>query len=191
MAGVDFLGFIFASKSPRRIAPAKAREIRASLASRPHLATPKFVGVFVEHAIGEILEIARSVPLDVIQLHSRAYSDDDAAAVKAAGLQVWRLDSPTAMNAVADAILIDGIAPTGATGGTGILADWSRIDQLKRSNRRVVLAGGIAANNIASALATDADIIDVNSSLESSPGVKSSPLLEDFIQAFHFADALP
>ena len=49
--------------------------------------------------------------------------------------------------------------------------------RLKAAGRRVVLAGGISALNIGEAAATGADIVDVNSSLETAPGVKSADLL--------------
>ena len=178
-AGVAFLGFIFAKKSPRRVTPSVAKTIRETIKPSNHQTIkPLFVGVFVEQPIDEILEMARQIPLDVIQLHSPDYTEDDVKAAKSSGYEVWRLDGPGAGSSAADAILVDGAAP-GAFGGTGRLADWSRIDELKRAGRRVVLAGGIGPANIADALATAADVIDVNSSLETSPGRKSIALLHD------------
>ena len=47
--------------------------------------------------------------------------------------------------------------------------------------RRVVLAGGISAANVAAAAATGADILDANSALETSPGVKSTTLLRELV----------
>ena len=49
---------------------------------------------------------------------------------------------------------------------------------------RVVLAGSISAANIADAVATGADVIDVNSSIESAPGVKSPALLAELLAAW-------
>ena len=62
-------------------------------------------------------------------------------------------------------------------------ADWSLVEPLRRAGRRVVLAGGISASNIADAVATGADVIDVNSSIETSPGVKSLALLDELLRA--------
>ena len=56
--------------------------------------------------------------------------------------------------------------------------------ELKRLGRRVVLAGGISAANIAAAAATGADVIDVNSGIETAPGVKSVELLSELLAAF-------
>ena len=47
---------------------------------------------------------------------------------------------------------------------------------------RVVLAGGISAVNAAAAAETGADVLDVNSSVETAPGVKSEHLLDAFLR---------
>ena len=63
-AGADFLGFNFYAGSPRYITPAKARHIVRRL--------PKgiaAVGVFVNETEAKMLEIARAVGLDYLQLH--------------------------------------------------------------------------------------------------------------------------
>ena len=59
-----------------------------------------------------------------------------------------------------------------------------RVAPLKAAGRRVVLAGGISAANIADAAATGADVIDVNSAIESAPGVKSLTLLDELLAAW-------
>ena len=110
--GVDYLGFIFAEGSPRRITPEKAAGIAAVLSGKV-----KKVGVFTATSAHEILEIARCVPLDVVQLHSLDYGADEIQRLKTAGLEVWRLHEPCG----ADAVLLDGAAG-GRCGGTGRLA---------------------------------------------------------------------
>lgn len=178
--GVNYLGFIFAEGSPRRITPAKAREIRGAVehCSPAISLRPRFVGVFVELGAVEISQIAQSIPLDVIQLHGD-YSADDVLKLKGDGYEVWAIDGSAAA-ATSDAVLIDGQVG-GRRGGTGRLADWSRIAELKCARRRVVLAGGISSDNIAVAITTGADIIDVNSSLETAPGVKSIDKLDQLL----------
>ena len=80
-----------------------------------------------------------------------------------------------------DAVLLDG-----RRGNESRRADWSLVAPLKESGRRVVLAGGISAENISSAIATGADVIDVNSSIETSPGVKSLELLDELLRSINF-----
>lgn len=93
--GVDYLGLIFAEGSPRRVTPAKAQEIRGAVERSLTIGTarPRFVGVFVEQTAVEIAEIARDIPLDVIQLHGD-YGADKVATLKSKGYEVWRLSSP-------------------------------------------------------------------------------------------------
>ena len=79
-----------------------------------------------------------------------------------------------------DAVLLDG-----RRGNESRRADWSLVAPLKQAGRRVVLAGGISAENISAAIATGADVIDVNSSIETSPGVKSIALLDALLQNCH------
>lgn len=178
--GVDYLGFIFAEGSPRRVSPAQAVAITASLKGRA-----RRVGVFTKAPTEEILEIARRVPLDVVQLHSANYGADDVAQLKAGGLEVWRLNELCG----ADAVLLDGAAG-GRCGGTGQRADWQRAAELSASGVRVVLAGGISEKNAAAAATTGCAILDVNSSLETAPGVKLVTHLESFMSA-HFAFSAP
>lgn len=178
--GVDYLGFIFADGSPRRVTPDDAARIAASLAGRATC-----VGVFTDAPVADILAVAARVPLAVAQLHSEAYTAQDAAALKAAGLEVWRLHRTGPAPDWADALLLDGFSG-GRAGGTGTRADWTRAADLAAAGRRVVLAGGISAANAAAAAATGCAILDVNSSLETAPGVKSIPLLEQFFAAVNF-----
>lgn len=186
--GVDYLGLVFAERSPRRVTPEEAREIvvavRGALSSSSDagsLRPLRFVGVFTTVDIREILEVAGFVGLDVAQLHGRGYSAEDVAALKSRGFEVWLLhDRESDAGQYADAVLLDG-RDGARSGGTGKCADWSLVAPLKAAGRRVVLAGGISSGNIAGAMATGADVVDVNSSLETSPGRKSIALLDELL----------
>ena len=195
--GVDYLGLIFAEGSPRHVTVGQACEVVAAVRGGGTPVVPvglRFVGVFVDHDVEEIGRIASRVGLDVIQLHGD-YGAEAVAALKAKGYEVWRLfDGGRGATALpgggaqlvateADAVLLDGRKGT-QCGGTGVRADWSLVEPLKRAGGgRVVLAGGIAVANIADAAATGADILDVNSSIETSPGVKSLALLDELLHA--------
>ena len=189
--GVDYLGLIFACGSPRLVTEERARQIVSTASSVPRTTglRPKFVGVFVGQSTDEIIRTARSVPLDVVQLHG-GYGADDVAALKAKGLEVWRLAEGDAASDFAgeDATLLDG-RDGNRRGGTGKTSDWSLVPEIRRYGRRVVLAGGISSSNIAAAIATGADIIDVNSSIETAPGNKSLELLLDLLAAAKAAQA--
>lgn len=181
--GVDCLGLIFAEGSPRRVTEVRAREIVGAV--RQAGFAPRFVGVFVKHSVAEIAEIASNVGFEVVQLHGE-YSSDEVAFMKARGYEVWRLHGPATgrtgilpVDSCEDAVLLDG-----RRGTESHRADWSLVAPLKAAGRRVVLAGGISAANIADAVATGADVIDVNSAIESAPGVKSPALLAELLEAW-------
>ena len=176
---VDYLGFIFANGSPRGIEPVRATEIISAVRRRRTI--PRMVGVFTPRPVADILRISDEVGFDVVQLHGR-YVPEDVAAVKASGREVWLLDDggdPCAT--VADGILIDGVKGD-QLGGTGELSDWSRVAVVKAAGKKAILAGGLSVENIADAYATGADVLDVNSSLETSPGVKSLDLLAPLLR---------
>lgn len=166
--GADYLGFIFVPGSPRAVTPERAKELFGALEGKA-----RRVGVFVKDGVADIERIAGELGLDVVQLHG-AHSDADVSRLKGAGFEVWRLDDGAREGeGPEDAVLLDGRAG-GRTGGTGKRADWERAGAMKRAGRRVVLAGGLSAENLPAAAATGCDVLDVNSSLEVAPGVKSA-----------------
>ena len=186
-AGVDYLGFIFASRSPRAVTPARAASIIASVRG---VASPKMVGVFTLRPVEDVLRVADEVGFDVVQLHGK-FSPEDVAAVKASGREAWLLDDGGDPGATAaDGILIDGVKGD-QLGGTGERSDWSRVATVQAAGKKAILAGGLSAANIAAARATGADVLDVNSSLETTPGVKSAELLAELLVAARSAGPHP
>ena len=173
--GVDYLGFIFEPSSPRYVTVEKARSICSCLKQR-HKAfgssaplclcvenKPVLVGVFVRESPAQIIATMRRAGLDVVQLHRRA-SSEDVAALKHAGYEVWTL--------------------AGGAEGDGVLFDSSHGDgdtAFRNGNYKSIIAGRIGVENVADALALKPDIIDVNSTLETAPGVKSTILLSAFL----------
>ena len=185
--GVDYLGFIFSSKSPRGIEPARAAEIIAAVR---RAASPKMVGVFTLRPVADVLRVVDEVGCDVVQLHGR-FMPEDVAAVKATGREAWLLDDGGDPGATAaDGILIDGVKGN-LVGGTGERSDWSRVGVVQAAGKKAILAGGLSAANIAAARATGADVLDVNSSLETTPGVKSADLLAELLVAARSAGLHP
>ena len=163
--GVDYLGFIFEPSSPRYVTVEKASEIVSSLDASLRRRV-RLVGVFVRETPDEITETMRRVGLDVVQLHRRA-TGEDVAALKAAGYEVWTL--------------------AGGAEGDGVLFDSSHGDgdtAFRTGGFKSILAGRIGVENVANALALKPDIIDVNSSIETQPGVKSTILLAAFLAEF-------
>lgn len=186
-AGAAYLGVIFAG-GPRERSPVAAR---ATLAGR----RAKRVGVFASQSESEIADIASVVGLHVVQLHGEADPDRIRAVRAATGLEVWavvrtadgvlpeRIDD---VADVADALLIDALVP-GALGGTGRVVPWGRLGEsldAMAAGHRIVLAGGLTAENVAEAISyVSPMIVDVSSGVESAPGVKEPARIRAFIAA--------
>ena len=186
-AGVEYLGAIFAG-GPRERTPTQARDTLSGRRARK-------VGVFGSQSESEIAIVAETVGLHVVQLHR----DVDAARVErvraATGAEVWAVVR-TADGALpgeieelceaADAILIDALVP-GQLGGSGVQVPWDRLGESLDAldyHPRIVLAGGLTAENVAEAIDLVApNVVDVSSGVESSPGVKDHARLRAFIAA--------
>lgn len=69
-----------------------------------------------------------------------------------------------------------------AKGGTGESFDWQLLSGIE-AKHKLVLAGGIDADNAADAIATGCGVIDVNSGVETAPGTKSADKLKSLFAA--------
>ncbi len=170
--GADFIGVIFAEQSPRRVDPATATQIGASLTSAG------LVGVFVEQDVSQVEEIARCVGLAAVQLYrppSRRPMDVDYIQA----IRVRDRDSLEAMNSLTpDYFLVDHYDDN-MMGGTGQSFDWS---WLPSQLDKVFLSGGISQANARRACELKPYALDVCSSVEREPGIKDPAKLERFFE---------
>jgi phosphoribosylanthranilate isomerase len=173
--GADALGFIFAT-STRQLAPVRARDIVRRLP--PEVLT---VGVFRDEAPERVVRIAQEVGLKAAQLHGRETPEQTQwvrarmpVVIKAFPAGDPRLDGVDAYGA--DAVLIDSPVP-----GSGQVFDWSLAEGAPM-NRRVILAGGLAPENVEEAIrAVRPWGVDVASGVEARPGSKDAKKLRAFI----------
>jgi len=181
--GADLLGLIIA-ESPRRVAVAEAaawtREIRGSF-SRVRL-----VGVFVRPAPGEAEKAAAALGLDLVQVHGLAPEEPFSCA-----LPVIRAcapaEVPSAVRHEPWGVLVDTPAP-GGVGGTGRVFAWSALPRERPA--RLLLAGGLAPDNVGAAIARVRPWgVDASSRLEAAPGIKDAARIAAFIAAVRAADA--
>lgn len=179
--GADAIGFVFWAGSPRAISPAVASEIQATL---PPLVTR--VGVFVNMPPEEVRCIVRLAQIDVVQLHG----DEEPRDYEEAGrriLKVASLRTPADADAVVDwpahvTPLVDAVDAS-RRGGTGRVADWTLAVRVAAA-RPILLAGGLTAANIQTALAVVRPWgVDVSSGVEDAPGIKSPIRLREFFAA--------
>ena len=190
-AGADMLGFNFFRLSPRFIEPIAAGKILESLrAERSEAIT--VVGVFVnESSPAAVLEIVNTAGLDALQLHGDESIEFCQRLRKLLGgkslikvLRVIGRCTPTETEAYdADAIMLDSFHGE-MRGGTGHVFDWSIARSVRETVPQLFLAGGLAPENVARAIAqVQPYAVDACSSLESSPGQKSVERMKAFVQA--------
>jgi phosphoribosylanthranilate isomerase len=173
--GAAAVGFIFWPNSPRFIDPYRARAIVQAL---PPFVTP--VGVFVDQPADYVNSVASLVRLGAVQLHG----DEDLEYLARINRPVIKAvangtaDAPWPSDAV---LLVDG-HDRERRGGTGLTADWEAAARLAR-RRRVLLAGGLTAENVVDAVARVQPFgIDVSSGVESAPGIKDRDRMAAFFR---------
>jgi phosphoribosylanthranilate isomerase len=175
--GATAIGFNFYPRSPRYIAPERAAAIATAEGIRR-------VGVFVNEPRERVEEIGRIAALDTAQLHG-----EEAAVQYPASLAVWKafrvgtdfdLDRAGEEARAAEALLLDG--PAGELyGGAGRTFDWTLATI---ATRRIILAGGLDASNVAQAVSLARPWgVDACSRIESEPGKKDYKKMNEFLQA--------
>ena len=156
----EYVGFVFAPKSKRFIAPAQAKKFRGAL-SEKILA----VGVFVNEKLPIVAELLNAGIIDAAQLHG---DEDDIYIKNLRGMtkkiiikafQIKTAEDITAAEkSLADFILAD----SGAGGGT--VFDWNLVKNL---SREYFLAGGLTPENVGGAIKILKPFaVDVSSGIE-------------------------
>lgn len=176
---VDAVGVVLWAGSPRAVSLDQAAAIGRELP--PWTAR---VGVFVRPAVPDVEAAVAAAGLSAVQIHGV----DDPAPYRALRVPVlWAAPLRDACP--------DPVAPEGMTllldahdperhGGTGRTIDWRRAHAVAQRERRLVLAGGLTAENVVEAIAAVRPwAVDVSSGVEATPGVKSAARLEAFVGA--------
>ncbi len=179
--GADAIGLVFYSKSARAVTAAQALDICRRL---PAFVTT--VGLFVNPAEEEVRTVLKHVHLDCLQFHG----EEPAAFCASFGVPYMKairvrpefdVLGEIAKYATSSAILLDSYDKHSA-GGTGIAFDWHIARRCVQEARgKIVLAGGLTANNVAEAIRLVAPYaVDVSSGVESEPGRKSKERMSSF-----------
>lgn len=189
---VDYIGLNLAM-GPRKITEARAAEIAGSIRSME----TEPIGVFVNAELRQIQQIVDRTGMRWIQLHG----DEDAGFLASLqGVSIIRsfafpeyVRASDLQAAVSEAclpgvkcLLVDASDPN-KRGGTGKRSNWKAAAQIAPLVRKkgilLGLAGGIGPENVGEAVDRVApDLIDVNSAVELSPGVKSFDRLAEVIR---------
>lgn len=180
-AGADYIGLIFAEKSPRLVAPESARAIASAGLSA------KLVGVFVDSPADFVRRAVDEYGLSAVQLHG----SEDARYVgtlRGLGAEIWKAvwlssesDADEAAQFPCDKLVVDSSRGK-LRGGTGVRADW-RLAALLAARRECFLAGGISFGNAREAVETVKPYgLDMNSAVEINPRKKNTVLISKYLK---------
>ncbi|HOH50260.1 MAG TPA: phosphoribosylanthranilate isomerase [Candidatus Hydrogenedentes bacterium] len=179
-AGADAVGFVLAPEARRRnryVPPETAAEIAAALP--PFVTTVAVTVNETAETLAKYLKFAHFV-----QLHGEE-PPELCALFPGRAYKAVRPATPAEMTAAlrfpGPALLVDA-ASAGGRGGTGELGDWS-LAARAAGERRIILAGGLAPENVAEAVKQARPwAVDVSSGVESAPGRKDHDKIRQFIR---------
>ncbi len=184
--GASAVGFVFYSESPRYIEPESARIISEVLG--PFIAR---VGVFVNEDPAVVMKTVMTAGLTVVQLQG---SEDPAyirqlneysVTGKFGVIKSFRVGSdfhPEELRCYSTGAYLLDTCEKGRYGGTGKTFDWKRALPCSKYGK-IILAGGITADNITEAIRIVKPWgVDVSSGVECEPGVKDHKKMKLFFE---------
>ncbi len=175
--GVDAIGLIFAN-SPRQVSVEQARRLVDGLDILK-------VGVFVNEEIETIQSVRSQCGLDVVQLHG----DETPEYCRQLGGEIFkafRIRDESTLQKIVDyapkiKVLLDAYV-MGLAGGTGRRIDYLLLDRIDDFSR-IIIAGGVGPENIADIVHRYHPYgVDVNSKVETAPGVKDHEKMRLFFE---------
>jgi phosphoribosylanthranilate isomerase len=191
-SGADYLGFNFYAKSPRHISLEQYRSMSGQLPKQHRVAVAVEPEAASLRAMGDAgidryqIHFRHDLPIAAIEAWSRAVGAENlwlAPKLPPAS------DVPAAWLGLAKFVLLDTFDES-LFGGTGRTGDWPKFRRHSERHPGTtwILSGGLNPANVAGALAgTGARFLDVNSGIESSPGVKDHAKLTAFVAAMRKA----
>jgi len=177
--GVDALGFVFFSKSPRYINPKKARAIINLL--------PSFVlrvGLFVNAPKEEVLSVISESRVNLLQFHGdedeKFCNQFNLPYIKAISLKDGiNLLEYCQLFVSSSAILIDTYSHE-MRGGTGKIFNWDLIP--KNLPLPLIIAGGLDSKNVSSLInSVNPYGVDVSGGVEIDKGIKDLSMMKNFV----------
>ena len=183
---LDFIGFIFYSKSPRYVDTKFLQSIEDIdfKDSRP-------VCVYVNADEDYIYETSSYFNNPILQFHG----DEENNFCESFGLDYWKairvkdkedLETISLYNS-AQAILLEN-HKEGSYGGTGESFNWTILKDIENDDQNFVLSGGINSQNVDNALKTNSWCLDLNSGVESQEGIKNIELVKDILKTIETYD---
>lgn len=179
-AGAIYGGVIFAEDSLRKVSKAQAQALMTA-------APLKYVCVFRNNSISDILTLVTALHFDAVQLHGNEDRKFVAELRQAlpVDVKIWKAFSIIKGELpVQDWEHIDRYVFDNGQGGTGQCFDWSLLKGQDLSN--VILAGGLSTNNCVEAAQLGCAGLDFNSGVESATGIKDASKIEAVFRILRF-----
>lgn len=178
--GADAIGLVFYEPSPRAVSIEQAIKIVNQIP-----AFISIVGLFVNAEERFIRDVISNVALDLLQFHGDEVPEE-CSRYALPFMKAIRVKSDTNLvqcakdYSASKALLLDTYTE-GVAGGTGHTFDWGLIPS--NLNKPVVLAGGLTAENVASAIQqVKPYAVDVSGGVELSKGIKDAAKIAAFMQ---------
>lgn len=173
-AGADAVGFVFA-KSVRQITAAQAAAISAAVPA--HI---KRVAVMLHPANEEWQTVLQTFSPHALQTDAEDFALLDVPD----SVEQWPVYREGGPKPDTSGTYIY----EGHKSGQGVRVDWSLAAKIARDGK-MILAGGLAVQNIAEAITTVQPFgVDVSSAVESAPGQKDAQLIKEFLSAVRAAE---
>lgn len=183
---VSAIGMIFCPDSPRYVDPAEMEQWIDRIPD-----SVKKVGVFVNEQIDTINNITRQLKLEFIQLHGDE-SPEFCNGIIRPVIKVFRVGDDF------DAIVLNeydvhgflfDTYKKGNPGGTGTRFNWDLIANLK-TETPIILSGGLTPENVLNGIeAVNPAAVDVNSGVESVPGVKDEEKIKELFSVLEHSNS--
>ena len=176
--GIDFIGFNFVQSSKRFVSPEKAKEIISKLPG--HV---KKVGVFADETPQRVRFIQQYCKLDLLQFHG--FETPEYCSQFRNYIKAFRVKDASSLEPVknyeTEFVLLDAFVED-ELGGTGKSFNWGLAKNV--GGKKVFLAGGLDAGNVAEAISeAEPFAVDAASGIEDSSGVKSVEKMRAFVEA--------
>ncbi len=172
-AGADALGFVFYEKSPRYITPHEAKALLSKL--------PPFVervGLFVNEEAAKVDEICSFCGVSLAQIHFEA-SPTFYETLKTRHIKVVRAAKQDDIGLYGDEYrLVDSFVESYGGEAKRLNLEWFE----NQDNSKIILAGGLNADNISELKNLGFYGVDVSSGVESSKGVKDREKITRFVK---------
>ena len=173
-AGADAVGFVFA-KSVRQVTPQAAAILASGVPSHVQR-----VAVMLHPTNDEWQNVLAAFAPDVLQTDAEDFASLDVPD----SVERWGVYREGGQAVTAKARYVY----EGAKSGQGETVDWTRAAAVAK-NGNMILAGGLAAGNVAEAIAVVSPYgVDVSSAVESAPGKKNTNLINEFVSAARAAE---